>query len=204
MTPELEKELIVGIVSSLFTALFTGIPAAALFWWTWQRDQEQLIVQKSIYRWDTESGGKVLEKDQFGPTFGIIIRNRSLFSVHVSSVGFQVDGEVIELERPLFPLKMMKNPDQGSNRPYIAADSDPREIPSQASIRVEVNDVDRPKIGAALMAAATNRGISMDDVLLNSILVVALVALETGKEFSSMTFFARIKRTLGKALLAPE
>jgi transposase len=62
VTPELEKEMVVGILSVFFTALFTGIPAVLLVWWTWKRDQEQLVVQKFVNRWDTIAGGKVLEK----------------------------------------------------------------------------------------------------------------------------------------------
>jgi hypothetical protein len=100
MTPELEKEIIVGVVSAFFTALFTGVPAALLFWWTWKRDQERLRVQKLVNRWKAEKGGTVFERDSLGPTFGILIRNRSLFSVHLSAVGFKIDGQVVPLDHP--------------------------------------------------------------------------------------------------------
>src|ERR1700730_2151825 len=110
MTPELKKEMVVGILSVFFTALFTGVPAALLFWWTWKRDQEQIIVQKLLNRWDTATGGKVLERDELGPTVGILVRNRSLFSIHVSAVGFEIDGQVIPLEHPAAPMKMKRNP----------------------------------------------------------------------------------------------
>lgn len=138
------------------------------------------------------------EKDQFGPVFGILIRNRSLFPVHVSSVGFEVDGEVIELEQPLVPMKMKRNPDQDSNRPYIADDdSDPWEIPSQKSTRVSLNAADRAKIAAALLKAAEKHDVSTED-LLNSAEVVAMVALETGKIFTSMPLLRRIKRSVNE------
>src|SRR5882672_756006 len=133
MTPELEKELIVGIVSVFFTALFTGIPAALLFWWTWQRDQERLVVQKLLTQVQTTSGSSVLETDQLGPVFGILIRNRSLFPVHISAVGYKIDGNVIALEHPVPPSKMKRNPESNPYRPYILDDAfDPWEIPSQA------------------------------------------------------------------------
>jgi hypothetical protein len=41
------KEIIVGSVAVASAALFSGVPAAVLVWWTWQRDQERLIVQNS-------------------------------------------------------------------------------------------------------------------------------------------------------------
>ncbi len=202
MTPEIEKELIVGVVSALFTALFAGIPGIALFWWTYRRDQERLIVQKLLYHVDALKGGKVLESDQFGPTFGILIRNRSLFPVHVSSVGFEIDGEVIALERALYPVKTKINPDPKSYMPFIP-EGDPQEIPGQASMSVSVRDTDRPKIAAALLKAADKHGVSIEDILLGP-KFAALVATETGKQFTSTRITERVKRLLGKALLAPE
>ena len=183
--------MIVGIIIALFAAFFAVIAA----WWAWQRDQERLIVQKLLYRWDTATGGKVLEKDQFGPTFGILIRNRSLFSVHVSSVGFQINGEVIELEGPLFPATMKKNPDPSSKFPYIAGESDPREIPSQASTQVSVTDADRPRIATALLKASERHDVSIEQLLISP-KVAAIVVTETGKQFTSMPFLKRVKRRL--------
>ena len=202
MAPELEKDLIIGVVSALSTALFAGVPGIALFWWTYRRDQERLIVQKLLYRLDTLSGGKIFEKDQFGPTFGILIRNRSLFSVHVSAVGFEIDGEVIALERALYPVKTKVNPDPNSYMPFVP-DGDPQEIPSQASMTVSVRDTDRPKIAVALLKAAEKHGVSIEDILMGP-KFAALVATETGKQFTSISLLARAKRLFGKALLAPE
>jgi|SRR5579872_1669500 len=203
MTPDLEKELIVGIFSVLFTALFAGIPGIALFWWTWQRDQERLIVQKLLYRSVDLKGSEVLEQDLVGPTFGIVIRNRSLFPVHVSSVGFKIDGEVIELDSALYETRMMRNPDGRSPYVNIPDGSDPKEIPSQASTRVSVRDDDRPKIAEALLRAANKRGVSIEDLLFSP-KVAALVATETGKQFTSTPLLNRIKFELKKALVAPE
>jgi hypothetical protein len=176
------------------TALFTGIPAALLFWWTWQRDQERLVVQKLFPNWQTITGNWVSEKDEFGPVFGILIRNRSLFSVHISAVGFDIDGEIIQLEHPLFPMKMKRNPDPHSQFPYIGDDdSDPQEIPSLKSTHVSLNRADRPSIAAALLAASEKHKVSIEN-LLKSPRVAALVALETGKQFTSMPFMKRIGR----------
>jgi hypothetical protein len=204
MTPELEKDMIIGIVAVFFTALFTGIPALLLFWWTWQRDQERLIVQKLLVQWQTASGDSVLERDTRGPTFGILIRNRSLFPVHVSAVGYKIDGNVIALEHPIPPSKMKQNPDPHSNRPYILDDTfDPWEIPSQASMRVDLSDADRVKIVTALLTAGEKLNLSIED-LLRGAKVEALVASETGKEFTSMSFRARVKHMFEKVLLPPE
>ena len=154
MSPELTKELIVDSIAVTLTALFTGIPAALLFWWTWHRDQERLVVQKLFTNWRTLQGKEwVAEKDNFGPVFGILIRNRSLFSVHVSEVGFEIDRNIIPLEHPLFPVKMKMNPDLRSNLPVIPDESDPKEIPSLKSTRVSLQAADRPIIAAALFIA---------------------------------------------------
>jgi hypothetical protein len=192
MTPELTKEVIVDCVSVALTAIFTGVPAALLFWWTWQRDQERLIVKKLFTNWQTITGNWVPEKDKFGPVFGVLIRNRSLFPVHVSAVGFDIGGEIIQLESPLFPMKMKKNPDPSSRFPNIGdEDFDPGEIPSLKSTHVSLNPQDRPRIAAALLAASKKHGVSIED-LLRSRRVAALVVLETGKEFTSLSFVERI------------
>jgi len=46
MPHELTKEIIVRSMAAIAAALFSGIPAAVLVWWTWQRDRERVIVQK--------------------------------------------------------------------------------------------------------------------------------------------------------------
>lgn len=192
MSPELTKEVIVDSISVILTAIFTGVPAALLFWWTWQRDQERLVVKKLFTNWQTITGNWVPEKDKFGPVFGILIRNQSLFSVHVSAVGFDIDGETIQLERPLFPMKMKKNPDPHSPFPNIGDDDfDPQEIPSLKSAQVSLNPADRPRIVAALLAASKKHDVSIED-LLRSRRVAALVALETGKQFTSLSFTKRM------------
>lgn len=197
MTPELHKEIIVGCVAAVSTALFTGIPAVLLFWWTWQRDQERVIVKKLISNWPTLTGPWVPEKDAFGPVFDILARNRSLYPVHISAAGFYIDGEAIQLEHPGFLLKMKQNPDATSRYRYIADDdSDCREIPSQKLTTIGArNAEDRVRIKDALQRAAERRGISVGSVL-TSPRVVAVVALESGREFTSESFSRRHWRSI--------
>jgi hypothetical protein len=195
MTPDLEKEIIVGIMSALFTALFTGVPALLLFWWTWQRDQERLIVQKLVWFATTIDGKRIHLRGGSGPQFGILIRNRSLFPVHVSAAGFQIDGEVIQLEHPYFESKMKKNPDPQSNRPYIPdEDADVREIASQGSTKVSVHDpTHQVTLSAALSAAAEKHKVSAEDILMSG-KVMAMVATETGRIFTSLPLLKRLWR----------
>jgi hypothetical protein len=202
MTPELEKEVIVGILSAFFTALFTGIPAAALFWWSWRRDQERLVVQKLVIKPRT-SGGSA-EREKRDPTFGILIRNRSLFPAHVGDVSFKIDGNVIRLEDPGVPNKTKRNTDAMSSVQLVLDENfDPWEIPSQASLRVNVRYWDHSKIVTALSAAGTKLNLSNEDVFRGPS-VEALVESETGKEFTSVPLRERVKRAFAKALLPPE
>jgi hypothetical protein len=195
MAPELTKEIIVGSVAVFFTALFTGIPAALLFWWTWQRDQERVIVQKLVSYGRTHDGKRVLWRDSHGPKFGLLIRNRSLFSVRVDAVGFEIGGDVIRLKHPAFPVKLKRNPDLNSNRPNIPdSESNPYEVPSGASVQVSVlNAQDRIELCAALQTTANKSGRSMDEVL-DSPIVIAMVALETGRQFTSMPLYRQVWR----------
>src|SRR5579859_1546632 len=155
MTPELWKEIIVGVLASFFTAVFTGVPAMLLFWWTWQRDQERLVVQKLIPFARTPDGKLVELKDNLGPRFGIMIRNRSLFPVRVSAVAYEIGGEVIQLQQALYPMKMKRNPDPLSSLVNISDDSyDPQELSSQSSLQVNCGASDRNRLSAALLTAA--------------------------------------------------
>ncbi|MDR3412062.1 MAG: hypothetical protein P4L87_14150 [Formivibrio sp.] len=104
---ELEKETIVACVG----AAFSGVPAVLLFWWTWRRDQERLIVQKVIDHYPTLGGEQVIAKDPSGiPLMDVLIRNRSLFPVRVAAVGFKIDKTVIQLETLDWPVKVKRNP----------------------------------------------------------------------------------------------
>jgi hypothetical protein len=199
MTPELIKEIIVNSLGVFFTALFAGLPGAALFWWTYQRDQERLIVEKARPRELAMQKKQSLEKGNLGPVYGIVIRNRSLFPVHVSAVGFEIDGEVIAAEHPAFPLKLKKNPDPTSNRPNITdEDVDPFEIPSQASMHVSLfNPEDRKKFTAAILHAANKQDVSIESILYGP-KMIAMVATETGKLFTSMPSWKRAYRWLLK------
>jgi hypothetical protein len=197
MTPELEKQIIIACVGVFFSALFTGFPAILLFWWTWRRDQERIKVQKQINFMDTLDGKKLMVKDAAGiPDLGILIRNRSLFPVRVSAAGFEIDGNVIPLEHPHLRLRLKRNPDQNSNRPNIPDDSDPGEIMSGASIWIKtVASSDKDSLKNALCAASSRYDISLEELVLSS-KVVALVALESGRGFSSITVKGRIWKTV--------
>jgi hypothetical protein len=195
MSPELTRQIIVGSVAVFFTALFTGIPALLLFWWTWQRDQERLVVQKLFWYGKTHDGKRVLLKDTHGPRFGLLIRNRSLFSVRVDAVGFEIGGNVIQVEHPTFPVKLKRNPDTTSSFLNIPdEDADPYELPSGACVQVSVlNPTDRTTLCAALQTASDKAGRPTDEVL-GSPKVIAMVALETGKQFTSMPVHKKLWR----------
>ena len=196
MTPDLEKEIIVGILSALFTAIFTGIPAALLFWWTWQRDQERLTIQKLISFASTVDGKRIMLQSRLGQAnIGILVRNRSLFSVHISAVGFEIDGQVIQLDSPSVQSKLKRNPDLTSNRPFIPDDDvDPFEVPSLASTKISIyNAGDQRSVWMALSASAAANKVSVED-LLQSRKVIAMVATETGRVFTSMPLHRRIRR----------
>lgn len=183
MTSDLTKEIIVGSLSALFTALFAGIPGAALFWWTYMRDQERLMVEKAGPRELASAARDAPLKIGPSSVLEMIIRNRSLFSVHVMAVGFEIDGEVIKAEHPYIP-----NP--------FPDGFDPFEIPSQASLRVSLsNPVDRNKFAVALLDASHKKAASVESIL-NGSAVIAMVATETGKIFTSMSVRQRAYRWL--------
>jgi hypothetical protein len=197
MSPELEKEIIVACAGVFFSAFFGGIPAALLFWWTWRRDQERLLVQKWILFADRLDGNEVILKDSSGmPSLGVLIRNRSLFPVRVSAVGLDVDGLILQLDSPHFDIRLKRNPDPSSNRPSIPDDSDAQEIASGALVTAKVlSHSDRESIRQALGRAATRRHTSVDALLLSK-RVTALVALESGRQFDSSSLTRRIVRLL--------
>jgi hypothetical protein len=188
---ELAKETIVACVG----AAFTGVPAMLLFWWTWLRDQERLKVQKLIDHWPTIEGKLVMAKDEGDiPSLGILIRNRSLFPVRVSSGGFRVDGNVIELNDLYLPSRLKPNPDANSNQPNIPDGTDPAKIRAGDSVQIRLRgQVDRDAIHDAVHRACVKRGISPEKLVLSR-KVVALVALETGRIFSSLPFTTRLQR----------
>ncbi len=197
MTSDLTKEIIVGSLSAFFTAVFTGVPAAALFWWTYMRDQERLVVEKVGPRKLATAARQTFGNDGPNSVLEIVIRNRSLFSVHVSAVGFEIDGEVIAAEHPRAGVKMKKNPNAMSQLIYIEDDSaDPWEIPSQASLRVSLSKTsDRNRFTAALLRSAEKQDVSVES-LLDGPKVIAMVATESGKLFTSLSSRERVYRRL--------
>jgi hypothetical protein len=194
---ELEKETIVACVG----AAFTGIPAVLLVGWTWLRDQERVKVLKIIYNWPKLDGGGVMAKDETGtPTLGIIVRNLSLIPIRLNAGGFKVDRTVIELENLYLPLRLKKNPDTGSNRPNIPDDSEPAEIRTGERLRIDMRSLkDQTAVSQAINEACERRKVSPEG-LVQSRRVAALVALETGRQFTSMPFGKRICRSVSESL----
>ena len=180
MTPELQKDLIVSCVSVVATALFTGVPAIALFWWTWRRDQERLMVQKYLLYANTFEGKTVLIRgeDQI-PPLGILIRNRSLFPVRVSSVGFKIGKRIIEIQNFSYV-------EQGSD------DSGATVIPSGSFMILNTfGEEDRNSIRIAIANASRKFRLSPAD-LVQGKRVSAMVALESGRIFTSLPLSRRL------------
>jgi hypothetical protein len=135
------------------------------------------------------------------PALGILIRNQSLFSIRISAVGFNIDGEVIQLEDVCYPLKLKRNPDQYSNRPNIPDDSDPNEIKSGTYLILKTyGQSSLNLIKRALLAASTKHNISMEDLVLSN-KAVALVALESGRQFDSLSLKKRLWKSVSEPLV---
>lgn len=194
MTPELWKEIIIGSVTVLCTAFFTGVPALLLFWWTWRRDQERLKVQKLVWMAHTTEGKLLPLRDNVGPQFGILVRNLSLFPVRVSDAAFEIDGELIELDRVLFPSKTKVELGEWS---YVQNQQTPnlREIGSQSYTRMFFGKEDRNRLSVALLVAAERYHDSIEHVLTSDIVSVVVVT-ETGRRFSSLSAWKRFIRKL--------
>lgn len=190
---ELEKETIVACVG----AAFSGVPAVLLFWWTWRRDQERLIVQKVIDHYPTLGGGQVIAKDQSGiPLIDVLIRNRSLFPVRVSAVGFQIDKTVIQLETLDWPVKVKRNPDPYTALSEVPDDRDPSELRPGESVRIALRDTaDREALRTAITDACKKHKMTPEELVLSR-KVKALVALESGRQFSSLPFTVLIRRVV--------
>ena len=155
--------------------------------------RERLVVTVTTKTWFR--GKYVPTKDSFGPACGILIRNRSLFPVHISSAGFKIDGQVIELENLDLPLKTKMVTDGYGNSRAVTDDSyDPSEIPVQKFLQIKpYSPTDRTRIVDALQIAAKRHRVSIEEILASS-RVVAIVALETGKECTSEPFPQRFWR----------
>jgi hypothetical protein len=195
MSPELLKETILACVSLVCAA----VPSVFLVWWTWKRDQENVIVQKWPQTTNDLHRDPVILKDGYGaPRLIVLIRNRSLFPVRVSAVGFDIDGAVYQWKHPSVPLKMKRNPDPTSNRPNVPDDSiDPWEIHSGTNLRVQsISSWDSSQLKEVLEKAATKRKTDVDKLIWSK-RVQALVMLESGQQFASGSCIRRLfKSTL--------
>jgi hypothetical protein len=195
MTPELTKEIVVGIAAVFFTALVTCVPAALLFWWTWRRDQERLHVSVTYKTKSWTDGKYVLAVDNFGPAPGILVKNRSLFPVYLDAAGFTIDGTLIKLQSLNLPIKttMLYN-GLGNGRAIPDESQDPSEILPQRSIHIEPrNATARTAIVGALDVASKRLGVPAQKILAGS-KVVAIVLLESGREFTSEPYPQRLWR----------
>jgi hypothetical protein len=86
MTPEHKFILGTAALTSLPTIIFTG----AVAYWSWRRDQERIIVQKSPTYWKTPDGTR---NDATLAGAGIVVTNLSLFPVRIAGLGFRIDGK---------------------------------------------------------------------------------------------------------------
>lgn len=93
MTPDQTITVCIAVVTALPTIVFTG----AVAYWTWRRDQERIVVQKSPLHWETLDG---TENDATLSGVGIVVRNLSLYPVRIAGLGFLLDGKKsFQLER---------------------------------------------------------------------------------------------------------
>jgi hypothetical protein len=104
--------------------------------------------------------------------------------VHVSAVGFEVDGQIFESSNPYFQTS------SGFRAGTRGNPADAREIQSGDSIKVSIIDED---VSDAIARAAKQHFCSEEDILLSP-KFVALVALESGRQFSSMSWRKRVWR----------
>jgi hypothetical protein len=102
MTPEHKFTLWTTALTALPAIVFTG----AVAYWTWRRDQERIIVQKSPVYWKTLDGTD-------GPLagVGIVVTNLSLYPVRIAGLAFLVGGKTIlvfdrDEHKDEWPLKL--------------------------------------------------------------------------------------------------
>ena len=157
------------------------------------------MVQKAVNFASTVDGQRVVVKDQNGiPSMGILIRNRSLFPVRISALGFKVGKMVIPLKSYYLPLRLKKNPEPNSNRPNIPDDSDPAELRSGESVRIDLTgQKDKSAINEAIKITCQKHRMTPEALVLSR-RVAALVALESGREFTSMPLWKFIRRSISE------
>jgi hypothetical protein len=86
MTSDQTFTVWIAALTALPTIGFTGWVA----YWTWRRDQERIVVQKSPVHWKTLDGTQT-EATLTG--VGVVVTNFSLYPVRVAGIGFRVDGK---------------------------------------------------------------------------------------------------------------
>lgn len=198
---ELEKETIVACIG----AAFSGVPGILLFWWTWHRDQEHLTLIKVINHCSTLDGESVIEKDELGiPYIDILIRNRSLFPVRVSAVGFQIDKTVVELEDPDWQVRLKRDPAPDTLQREISDDRDTRELHPGQSARITMSFItditDRNNFCTAVSNACKRLKMTPKELVLSR-KVKALAVLESGRKFSSLPFSILVRRAVKETII---
>jgi len=88
MTTDQKLTLWTSVLTAIPTIVFTG----AVAFWTWWRDQERIIVQKSPKHWRTETP---IEESAVPSGLGIVVKNLSLFPVRVIGLGFTLSGKTV-------------------------------------------------------------------------------------------------------------
>jgi hypothetical protein len=162
MTSEHTFTLWTTALSALPTIVFTGVIA----YWTWRRDQERIIVQKSPQYWNTLDG---TQPDAALCGVGVVVTNLSLFPVRITGLGFLIDG------KKSFPLDREKHKVQWSP-----------EIASHARMVVYAEEGEWKQ----LVNILGNRG------RVNDWNFVAIANTETGRRFASNRFSVRVFRPL--------
>jgi hypothetical protein len=162
MTPEQKFTLWTSALTALPTIVFTG----AVAFWTWRRDQERIIVQKSPVHWETVDG---THPDATLCGVGVVVRNLSLYPVRIAGLGFFVDGKTS------LPFERDKH-----NR-----EEWPLELASHARMLVYANETEWKRLEAFGL-----RDRIMDWQF------VAVAVTETGTPFFSNRLSVRIMRPL--------
>lgn len=88
MLSDREFKILITGLAALPTILLAGLAT----FWSWRRDQERIIVQKSPVHWRTLDGS---QNENTLTGIGILVRNLSLYPVRIVGLGFLLDGKTL-------------------------------------------------------------------------------------------------------------
>lgn len=151
MLSDREFKILITGLAALPTILLAGVAT----YWSWRRDQERIIVQKSPVHWQTLDG---TQNENTLTGLGIVVRNMSLYPVRIVGLGFILDGKALLT----------------FDRKNFGEEDWPRELASHARMLVYANNSDWEQ----LKTAGQHRRI-MDWKF------VAVAVTETGHTFRS-------------------